>query len=124
MKRHKDSVERTQAGVEARYGLSSFVSNGKFMASGVSRPVAGAVAEFETGGQQTSTTLSRVAGGAIIAGPVGAIVGGMFKKNKSRVYVTVTFPDGQVAVLDGPVKDEKELRAYARVVTSAGAHYA
>lgn len=88
----------------------------------VRKPVAGAVAEYEPGSAiDGRTTLTRVAAGAIVAGPVGAIVGGMFKKDRSRGYVSVTFPDGDVVVLDGPLTDEKKLREFARKVTDAGA---
>lgn len=124
MARHKSSVERTKAGVEGRYALVSDVRDGIFAATGVKKSVAGAVAEFESGAQQKNTTVTRVAAGAIIAGPVGAIVGGLFKKDKSRAYVTVMFPDGQVAIIDGPIKDEKQLRSYAQIINAAGRHYA
>jgi len=88
----------------------------------VRKPVAGAVAEYEPGSAVDGrTTLTRVGVGAIVAGPVGAIVGGMFKKDRSRGYVSVTFPDGDVVVLDGPLTDEKKLREFARKVTDAGA---
>lgn len=123
MQRHKASVERKNAGIDGSYGITSFVSDGRIVAPGLNRSVAGAVAEFESGAQQSATTLTRVAAGAIIAGPIGAVVGGMFKKDRSRGYVSVTFPEGDVAVIDGPLKDEKKLREFARVITAAGAHY-
>jgi len=65
------------------------------------------------------TTLSRVAAGAIVAGPIGAIVGGMFKKDRAKVYVTTTFADGEVVILEGPVKDEAKVREFARKVNAA-----
>lgn len=121
--RHKNYVagqKRVVAGDSARYGLLHAVDDGWVSVPGMSRSATGAVAEFESGADQKRTTLTRVAAGAIVAGPAGAIVGGLFRKNKSRVYVTITFPDGDVAVIDGPVKDERQLREFARVVNVAG----
>lgn len=103
-------------------GLYTYLPSGQLKA--ISKRVAGAAADFESGADQKRTTLTRVAVGAIIAGPAGAIVGGMFKKDKSRVYVTVAFPDGEVAIVDGPAKDEKKLREFTLIVNRAGRHYA
>lgn len=88
----------------------------------VRKPIAGAVAEYEPGSAVGGrTTLTRVAAGAIVAGPVGAIVGGMFKKDRSRGYVSITFSDGDVVVVDGPLKDESKLRTFATKVNQAAA---
>lgn len=90
----------------------------------VKRSVAGAEAEFEHGGEVGKrTTVTRVAAGAIIAGPLGAIVGGVLRKQQNRVYVTVTLPDGDVMLADAPVKDERKAREFARTVTAAGVAY-
>jgi hypothetical protein len=79
--------------------------------------LAGAHAEYEPGADISGrTTLTRVAAGAIIAGPVGAVVGGLFKKDRARGYVSITFPDGNMIVIDGPVKDEKKLRGFAATI--------
>ena len=91
----------------------------------IRKPIGGAVAEYEAGDYAGErTTLTRVAAGAIIAGPVGAIIGGMFRKDRSRGYVTVTFPDGDVVVVDGPLKDADKMREFARKVNAASEHYA
>ena len=88
----------------------------------VKKPVAGAVAEYESGTDAGErTTLTRVAAGAIIAGPVGAIVGGMFKKDRTKGYVTVTFSDGEVIVIDGPLKDESKMREFTQKVNDMAA---
>ncbi len=56
-----------------RKGIYSYLPNGKFRQG--QETVAGAVAQFEMGDDFGSrSTLGRVAAGAIIAGPVGAIV--------------------------------------------------
>lgn len=103
-------------------GNYNHLPKGKFKK--IRKPIGGAVAEYESGayaGEQT--TLGRVALGAVIAGPVGAIVGGMFRKDRTRGYVTVTFPDGEVVILDGPIKDELKMREFASKVNAASAHY-
>ncbi|MEQ6899014.1 hypothetical protein [Microbacterium sp. KR10-403] len=117
-------MERSR--IEAAYGVHSVTRDGnyRYMPLGSLkqqvRPVAGAVAEYEAGSVIGGrTTLTRVAAGAIIAGPVGAIVGGMFKKDRGRGYVTVTFPDGAVAVVDGPIKDEDKMRQFVARVNEA-----
>ncbi len=106
-----------------RKGVYTYLPKGKF--ASVKKPVAGAVAEFEMGDDFGSrTTLGRVAAGAIIAGPVGAIVGGLFKKDSTRVYVTITFADGDIVVVDAPRKNGPKLQQFARDVTAAGIKYA
>lgn len=85
------------------------------------RPLAGATAEFESGAASKSPTLGRVAAGAILAGPAGAIVGGLFQKDRSRVYVTVRFATGEAVVIDGPVRDESALRGFAAKINAAAA---
>lgn len=83
---------------------------------GIKRPIAGATAEFESGADRTRPTLTRIGAGAILAGPVGAIAGGMFKKDKTKGYVTIVFPDGASVIIEGPAKDEKKMRAFAQGV--------
>ena len=86
----------------------------------VHKSVVGADAEFESGASVGGrTTLGRVAAGAIVAGPIGAIVGGMFKKDRAKVYVTTTFADGEVVILEGPAKDESQIRDFASKVNAA-----
>lgn len=124
-----DQVKVTKDDVPFRavYGVHT-VANGNYVYmesfKRVVKPIGGAVAEFDPGYSDESPTLTRVAAGAIIAGPVGAIVGGMFMKQKGRCYVTVTFADGEVAVIDGPVSDTSKLRHFTQQVMKASAHYA
>lgn len=89
----------------------------------VEKPILGATAEFDKGMDHSSPTLTRIAAGAMIAGPAGAVVGGLFKKQRGRAYVYVTFPDGEVAVIDGAAKDENKLRDIVQRINAAGAHY-
>lgn len=86
-------------------------------------PVAGAQAVFETGASAKSPTLGRVAAGAILAGPAGAIVGGLFQKDKTKAYITVTFADESVVIIDGPAKDETKMRDFTQRINNASRHY-
>lgn len=104
----------------AIYGGHVVDGNGYRYGLGVKRDIAGATAEFESGADRSRPTLTRIGAGALLAGPVGAVAGGLFKKEKSKGYVTITFPDGAYVIVDGPAKDEKKLRAFAKAVTSIG----
>lgn len=120
----RSKAARVHAPFNANYGLTNSLNAGRFVSPGLDEAVAGARAEFERGGDQSRPTITRIAAGAIIAGPAGAIVGGMFKKAKGKLYVTVTFPSGNIAVVEGPAKDESKLREFARRINVASAHYA
>lgn len=93
------------------------------LAKGERLPIGGAQAAVEDGADTKTTTLTRVGAGALIAGPVGALVGGLIKKDKSRAYVTIEFADGRAVVIDVPRKDAGKARAFAAKVNEAGAHY-
>lgn len=92
-------------------GVYNYLPDGKFKS--ISKPVAGATAEFESGSDRKRPTLTRIGAGAIIAGPVGAVVGGLFQKDRSKAYVTVIFEDGDTAIIEGPAKDEAKMRKFA-----------
>lgn len=100
------------------------VSGGNYKSSFLSdaKPVSGATATFESGADQGRPTLTRIGAGAIIAGPVGAIAGGLFKKNTTKCYVTIEFPDGEAVIVEGPVKDETKMRQFAADVNKIAAH--
>lgn len=83
---------------------------------GIKRDIAGASAEYESGADRSRPTLTRIGAGALLAGPVGAIAGGMFKKDRTKGYVTVIFPDGATVIIDGPAKDEKKMREFANAI--------
>lgn len=125
-RREGQQSERTAPRTFA-YGVHR-VSNGEYVylpkgqIKSVRKPVAGASAEFESGASHSSATAGRVIAGALIAGPAGAIVGGMFRKQKGRCYVYVTFSDGDVAVVDGPIRDEPKLREFAQKINTAASH--
>ena len=51
-------------------------------------------AEILEGGQRQRMTATRIGAGALLAGPVGAIIGGMAKKDLSKSWVIITTPAG------------------------------
>lgn len=85
------------------------------------KTLSGATALFESGADKSRPTLTRVGTGALIAGPAGAVVGALFKKNTSQCYVTVVFSDGDTAILEGPIKDESKMRQFAADVNRIAA---
>lgn len=51
-------------------------------------------AEIIEGGQRQRMTVTRIGAGALLAGPVGAIIGGMSKKDLSKNWIIITTPAG------------------------------
>lgn len=90
----------------------------------LSWPLAGMAAELERGATVgPRVTATRVVAGAVVAGPVGALVGGMLRKDRNKVYVVVTLADGSQILIDGPAKDERAARDFVSKLNAAGAHY-
>lgn len=124
----KDDQAKAKARLEqmAGYGLHR-VDKGQFSYpngtfKGGSKPITGASAEFESGADRSRPTLTRIGAGAILAGPAGAIVGGLFKKDTSKCYVTILFPDGDTVIIEGPSKDEGKMRQFAADVNRIAAN--
>ncbi|KKI20562.1 MULTISPECIES: DUF4429 domain-containing protein [unclassified Leucobacter] len=86
----------------------------------VKKPIAGTTALFENGADTKRSTLTRIGAGAVLAGPLGAVGGALLRKNTSKCYVTITFADGDSVIVEGPAKDEKELREFAAGVNRLG----
>lgn len=59
----------------------------------------------------------RVVGGYVLLGPVGALLGGMAKKNKKRIYLTISFSDGTAVVTAG---EEHSRRNAEKLVAMVG----
>lgn len=97
--------------------------NGKVRKGLKSWDVAGAHAQVDNGASNRRMTLTRVGAGAVVLGPVGAILGGMSKKDRSRVYVLVEFAAGEAISFDLPTKDEKKAREFAQKVNGASAFF-
>lgn len=122
------ATARVHTQFDTRFGGVAMAS-GKILYQGTDRKmhhvtVAGVTAEYE--GATTvapRTTLTRVVAGGVVAGPVGAIVGGLFKKDRDKAYVTLYFPNGDTFTLVGPAKQDAQAREFARRITAAGLHY-
>ena len=86
-------------------------------------PVADCSATVDAGAAIAArVTATRVAAGAALAGPLGALVGALAKKDRSRVYLAVTTSDDHILLeVDG--KDEADARRFAASVNAAAAHF-
>lgn len=122
LKRHAKTAKRTEQKLRGALGPHG-VRNGFYYEGFRKAPIAGATAEFENGADKKRMTGTRVITGAVLFGPAGAVVGGLLKKNKSKCYVTTTFADGNVAIVEVPVKQERQARDFAAKVNAAGAYY-
>jgi len=112
---------------KGRYNTSfnGYVLQGDHLRQGLkSWPVAGAVAQCESGASSRRMTLTRVGAGAVVLGPLGAILGGMAKKDRTRVYVLIEIPGGEGISFDAPAKDEKQAREFVSKVNAASAMFA
>lgn len=118
-------------------GLKEWAANGKFnmnfegysLVNGKVRKgfqswdVTGAHAQVDNGASSQRMTLTRVGAGAVVLGPLGAILGGMAKKDRSRVYVLIEFATGEAISFDLSIKDEKKAREFAQKVNGASAYF-
>ncbi|OZC80538.1 hypothetical protein CH274_15320 [Rhodococcus sp. 06-418-5] len=88
---------------------------------GKSYPVADATATYEPGSTIASrVTATRVVAGGLLLGPLGAVIGGMAKKDMSRMYVAVTLRDGRVITYAAPARKEEKIREFIASVNAAG----
>lgn len=85
------------------------------------RSVSGAKATVEAGASARSRmTATRVIGGAAILGPLGAILGGLAKKDESKVFLIVEMRDGTVYTEEVRGRKEAEARKFAGMVNTYG----
>lgn len=105
----------------ARFETAS-VSDGVIRNGFSKYPAGGATAEVEGAGSSRMTA-TRVGAGAVIAGPLGAAIGGMARKNTSKVYVVVNTVRGSF-VVEGPAKKMKAALQFAAAVNRAGQLFA
>ena len=103
---------------DAKLGMTS-LHDGRLHWGASSKEIAGATAVFEHGADQKRVTITRVGAGALLFGPVGAIVGGMLRKDTTKVYVIVTFADEQQAIIDVPARMEREAREFTARLNEA-----
>ncbi|WP_032384701.1 hypothetical protein [Rhodococcoides fascians] len=85
------------------------------------RSVSGAKATVEAGASaRTRMTATRVLGGAAVLGPLGAIIGGLAKKDESKVFLIVEMRDGTVYTEEVHGRKESEARKFAGMVNTFG----
>ena len=104
---------------EARRFNASFgkwkIANGTVHHGLSSWPAEECAAVVDTGANIQKMSAGRVVLGAVALGPVGAVLGGLAKKNKTRVYLVVTVP-GDSLLEELPVKGEGGARKFAHAL--------
>ncbi|OLT51170.1 hypothetical protein BJF89_08635 [Corynebacterium sp. CNJ-954] len=87
---------------------------------GYAIPAAGASASIDSGAAgQSKVGVGRVLGGAVLAGPAGALIGAAAKKNTGELYITVTGEGGQTLITSGPIQDSGNATALANAIGAA-----
>ena len=82
----------------------------------------GATAHLDNGANVGSRiTATRVVAGAVLFGPVGALIGGMAKKDRNKLYITVTYSNGDAGVIEAKAKDEAKARQFVQAINKIGA---
>ncbi|WP_431792754.1 hypothetical protein [Microbacterium paraoxydans] len=92
--------------------------DGVLKGGGKSVSVQGAEAEATQGAPSQRSTLTRMGAGALIAGPIGFVVGAVARKNTSKCYVTIGVPDG-VVVIESKAKEFPDALRFADAVNRA-----
>lgn len=72
---------------------------------------------YEAGSQRSRVTATRVLGGAVLGAGVGAIVGGLARKDISVLYVAVQGKDDVVS-FELPVKEESHVRTLLAAINT------
>lgn len=72
---------------------------------------------YEAGSQRSRVTATRVLGGAVLGAGVGAIVGGLARKDISVLYIAVQGKD-EVVSFELPVKEESHVRTLLAAVNA------
>lgn len=84
-------------------------------------PLTGATAVLEASlAQGSRTTAGRVVAGTLLAGPFGAVIGAVAKKDVGKLYVTVTLADGTELKDEFKNKDEARARKLVDNVNAFG----
>ena len=91
----------------------------KLRGDGQEFDLAGAQVEFEAGANAGSRiTATRVVTGGVLFGPIGAVAGGLLRKNRNKVYIVITFADGSSGLIEAPAKKETQARKFANHLQS------
>ncbi|WP_336642036.1 hypothetical protein [Microbacterium sp. USHLN272] len=94
--------------------------DGVLKGGGKSVSVQGAEAEATQGAPSQRSTLTRMGAGALIAGPIGFVVGAVARKNTSKCYVTIEVPDG-VIIIEAKAKEYRDAVEFASAVNRSAA---
>lgn len=110
-----DPVEK-----KATTRFAGFTTDGEFLSYGSDRRrIKGARATVEAGAAARSRmTATRVIGGAAILGPLGAILGGLAKKDESKVFLIVEMQDGTVFTEEVKGRHEGAARQFAGLINT------
>lgn len=94
-----------------RQGVLTAIPAGRFKP--IKRSLAGATAEVSSIDLGASSTGGRMVAGALIAGPIGLLLGAAIKKDNSKAYCVVAWADGETITIEGPRKDVLILGKFA-----------
>lgn len=91
--------------------------------AGQQHRIQGAHADVETSGDMgKQVRAGRVITGGILFGPAGAVAGGLLRKSRNQIYITITFPNGNTGLIEAPAKKETEARRFAIAINHAAQH--
>ncbi|SMX91228.1 MULTISPECIES: hypothetical protein [unclassified Brevibacterium] len=95
------------------------VDGRKLRGEGQEFDLIGAKVEFEAGANAGSRiTAARVVTGGVLFGPIGAVAGGLLRKNRNKVYIVISFTDGSTGLIEAPAKKETDARKFANHLKS------
>lgn len=111
------------AAFEVTYRFGGIKLKGKTITyQGESLPVAGARATIDAGQLGSRMTATRVVGGAVLFGPVGALLGGLAKKKTGDAFLNIELADGRFIIEHVKRKDLKEANRFVKEVNDAAFH--
>ena len=88
--------------------------------AGQQHRIQGAHATVESSGDMgKQVRAGRVITGGILFGPAGAVVGGLLRKSRNQIYITITFPNGDTGLIEAPAKQETGARRFATAINNA-----
>jgi len=94
------------------------VSGGQVRSGLKAYPIARCTVDLVEGGKPSRMTATRIGAGALLAGPVGAVIGGMAKKDRSKTWVIVAHPGGAFQE-EVSSKDKPKAVAFVRAFEAA-----
>lgn len=86
-------------------------------------PIAECEATLDTGAAVAARmTATRVIGGTVLLGPLGTVLGGLAKKNRSKVYLGIAVP-GDAILIEVDSKKEGKARQFLAKFNAAAEQY-